>query len=62
VFVKESAILLLWHLDGLEFLSVDELYLSINGFVFRLSFERDILNTNEIDLERVKLPPIELIK
>ena len=62
MFVKESAILLLWHLDGLKFLSVDELYLSINGFVFRLSFERDILNTNEIDLERVKLPPIELVK
>lgn len=58
--VQESAVLLLGHLQGLEALSVHEVKLCVDRLVFGLSLERDILDADEVELERVQLFAIEL--
>ena len=60
--VHESAMLLLGHLQGVECLSIYEHQLGVNRFVVRLSFERDIFDTDEVDLERVEFLAIKLIQ
>lgn len=53
--VHKAASWLLGHLKCFELLAVDKFELGMDGFVFGLSFERNVLGGDQVNLERVEL-------
>ena len=60
VFVHITAVRLLGHLERGEARAVDELQGRVDRLVLRFSFERDVFDRDEFDLEWVKLLPVKV--
>lgn len=60
--VEEAAVLLLRHLQRLEalFLQAQEAQRRVNRLILGLCLKRNVLDADEVDLERVQLLSIEV--
>lgn len=60
VSVHETAMRLLGHLQRLKACTIDELQGCVDWLVLWLSFERDVLERDQVDLERIQLFPVKV--